>query len=160
VPYLIDGNNLLGSWGGCGAKDRRWEVVQRVAGTCRKRGLSATLVFDGAPFRTERQALGALRLCFPRVGQDADTVIRALVDGSPSPSSWTVVTSDKALYSYVRTRGARVMRAHEWNALERKPASSVVDASEKPDRERDVGEWLQRFGGQAEDDATSESEQE
>ena len=28
-------------------------------------------------------------------------------------------TSDKPLYSYARTRGARVLRAHEWGAVER-----------------------------------------
>lgn len=147
MPYLIDGNNLLGSWRRCGAEeDRRWEVVVRVAGVCRKRGLKATLVFDGAPFRSGAQVLGGLRLLFPRIGQDADTVIRALVDDSPSPASWTVVTSDKALYSYVRTRGAKVMRAHEWNALDRRPSRSSSGAEEKPDREADVAAWLRRFG--------------
>jgi hypothetical protein len=42
-----------------------------------------------------------------------------------------------------------VLRAHEWNALERqidsrRPARS---GSEKPDREDDVEGWLKKFGG-------------
>jgi hypothetical protein len=57
-----------------------------------------------------------------------------------------VVTSDKALFSYVKTLGASVLRAHEWNALERQTgAGGRDDGGEKPDREDDVEGWLRRF---------------
>ncbi len=156
MPYLIDGNNLLGSWGGPAAGgDRRLEVVRRVAEFCRNRGARAVVVFDGAPFRRDigPQEIGSVSLRFPEAGSDADTVIRTLVDQAPRPGEWTVVTSDKPLYSYVRTRGALVLRAHEWNALERsdqrpgaRPRSSKPAASEKPAHERDVSGWLEAFG--------------
>jgi len=70
------------------------------------------------------------------------------VDRAPRPADWIVVTSDKALYSYVKTYGASVLRAHEWNALERRASSSrpVTSGGEKPDRETDVEGWLKRFG--------------
>ena len=155
MPYLIDGNNLLGSWGGPrSGDDRRGEVVRRVAGFCRARGARATLVFDGQPLRTEleSQVLGAVALRFPRAGQDADTVIREIVDRAARPADLIVVTSDKPLYSYCRTRGAQVLRAHEWNALERAQSSGAGPAAgggagEKPAREADVEGWLRRFGG-------------
>jgi predicted RNA-binding protein with PIN domain len=123
VPYLIDGNNLLGSWGGpAGDDDRRAEVVRRVAAFCRARGARATLVFDGHPLRPEMetQDLGPLRLRVPPAGQDADTLIREIVDGTERAADLVVVTSDKALYSYAKTAGASVLRAHEWNAIERR----------------------------------------
>jgi predicted RNA-binding protein with PIN domain len=156
VPYLIDGNNLLGSWGGpTPGQDRRAEVVRRVAAFCRARGASATLVFDGAPLRGEfpAQDLGPVAVRVPPPGGDADTVIRDVVDAARAPRDFVVVTSDKALYSYARTRGARVLRAHEWNALERglKETASGPERrgssapSEKPDREDDVEGWLKRF---------------
>jgi len=153
MPYLIDGNNLLGSWGGPrGADDGRAEVVRRVAAFCRARNVKATVVFDGRPLRSDMasQELGPLSLRVPPPGQDADTVIRELVERAPRPAELIVVTSDKALYSYVKTLGAPVLRAHEWNSLERhapprgRGASSV---SEKPDREDDIEGWLKRFGG-------------
>jgi predicted RNA-binding protein with PIN domain len=155
VPYLIDGNNLLGSWGGPrSGHDRRGEVVRRVASFCRVRGARATLVFDGQPLRTELEAqvLGAVTLRFPQIGQDADTVIREIVDRAARPAELIVVTSDKPLYSYCRTRGAQVLRAHEWNALERaQPAApgpaAGGGAGEKPAHEADVEGWLRRFGG-------------
>jgi predicted RNA-binding protein with PIN domain len=161
VPYVIDGNNLLGSWGGPSRDDdRRAEVVQRVAAFCRARGARATLVFDGHPLRPDMEAqdLGPLRLRVPPPGVDADTVIREIVDTAPRPSELVVVTSDKALYSYAKTAGASVLRVHEWNAIERRlgrpsatgaPSAGRSDpgAGEKPDREDDVEGWLKRFGG-------------
>ena len=79
---------------------------------------------------------------------DADTLIRDLVDAADRPGELVVVTSDKPLYSYARTRGAQVLRAHDWNALARgaKPrASRAAAKSEKPERETDVEGWLKRF---------------
>lgn len=152
MPYLVDGNNLLGSWGGPRAsEDRRGEVVRRVAAFCRARGARATVVFDGAPLRgdVESQDLGLVRVRVPRPGQDADSVIRDLVERAARPSEITVVTSDKALYSYVRTLGAAVLRAHEWNSAERE-AILPSRGAEKPDREDDVEGWLRRFGGDGE----------
>jgi hypothetical protein len=111
------------------------------------------LVFDGAPLRAEHpeQALGPVSLRVPPPGQDADSLIRSLVDAADEPRDLVVVTSDKALYSYARTRGARVLRAHEWNALEREPPGGKASrrrseaAQEKPEREDDVEGWLERF---------------
>jgi predicted RNA-binding protein with PIN domain len=150
MPYLIDGNNLLGSWGGPRADDdRRPEVVRRVAAFCRARGARATLVFDGGPLRPElaSQELGPLSLRVPPPGQDADDVIRELIERAARPADWIVVTSDKALYSYVKTLGATVLRAHEWNALEQRLVGRRGSATaEKPEREDDIEGWLRRFG--------------
>jgi predicted RNA-binding protein with PIN domain len=152
VPYLIDGNNLLGSWGGPAlAGDGRLEVVRRVAEFCRVRGARATIVFDGAPLRSDRgdQHLGPIALRFPPEGADADSVIREIIDRTPRPAELVVVSSDKALYSYARTRGASALRAREWTALSRAPAGprrfARAAPPEKPERETDVEEWLRRF---------------
>jgi predicted RNA-binding protein with PIN domain len=153
VPYLIDGNNLLGTWGGPTADDdRRGEVVRRVAAFCRARGARATIVFDGHPLRPdmEMQDLGPVSLRVPPKGTDADTVIRELLDRAARAADLIVVTSDKALYSYAKTMGASVLRAHEWNDLARRLAAATpkTEGGEKPDKEDDVDGWLKRFGGE------------
>jgi predicted RNA-binding protein with PIN domain len=153
MPYLIDGNNLLGSWGGPrGEDDRRDEVVRRVAAFCRARNVRATVVFDGHPLRPDMaaQELGPLTVRVPPPGQDADSVIRELVERASRPAELTVVTSDKALLSYVKTLGASVLRAHEWNALERQlsAARRSETGADKPEVEEDVEGWLRRFGGE------------
>jgi predicted RNA-binding protein with PIN domain len=153
MPYLIDGNNLLGSWGGPALpRDGRREVVRRVAEFCRARGARATIVFDGAPLRPDRgdQHLGPVALRFPPEGGDADSVIREIIDRTPRPAELVVVSSDKALYSYARTRGATALRAHEWTALSRGAVAggrrtARVAPSAKPERGADVEGWLRRF---------------
>jgi predicted RNA-binding protein with PIN domain len=151
VPYLVDGNNLLGSWGGPRQDDdRRHEVVRRVAAFCRARGARATIVFDGHPLRGEMasQDLGPVSVRVPEPGSDADSVIRELIERAARPADIILVTSDRALYSYAKTLGASVLRAHEWNALERTLASrrKAPSGSEKPEREDDVEGWLKTFG--------------
>jgi predicted RNA-binding protein with PIN domain len=151
MPYVIDGNNLLGSWGGPdGLDDRRGEVVRRVAAFCRARNARATIVFDGHPLRPDMvtQDLGPVSLRVPPQGEDADSVIRRLVEQAARAAELIVVTSDKALYSYVKTLGASVLRAHEWNALERRvsPGRGAPSKGEKPDREDDIEGWLKKFG--------------
>ncbi len=151
MPYLIDGNNLLGSWGGPAVPgDGRHEVVRRVAAFCRAKGARAIVVFDGAPFRPELedQQLGAVTIRFPGPGRDADSLIREILDAAARPAELIVVSSDKPVYSYAKTRGAQALRAHEWTALGRgaKPRGRAPAAkSEKPDRETDVEGWLKRF---------------
>jgi predicted RNA-binding protein with PIN domain len=122
-------------------------VVRRVAAFCRSRGARAILVFDGSPLRPElaTQDLGPLAIRVPEPGEDADTLIRRIVERAERPGELVVVTSDKALYSYVRTLGASVLRAHEWNALERRLPRRDATAGEKPEREDDVEGWLRRF---------------
>jgi predicted RNA-binding protein with PIN domain len=151
VPYLIDGNNLLGSWGGPAvAGDGRHEVVRRVADFCRAKGARAIIVFDGAPFRPElvEQQLGGVTIRFPAPGVEADVLIRQIVDESERPGDFVVVSSDKPVYSHARSRGARALNAREWNELARdvKPRALARDArGEKPERENDVDGWLKRF---------------
>jgi predicted RNA-binding protein with PIN domain len=148
MPSQNDGNNLQGSWGGPRPPDdRRGEVVRRVAAFCRAKGARATIVFDGHPLRDDMatQELGPVSLRVPPAGSDADTVIRELVERAARPAELIVVTSDKALYSYVKTLGAAVLRAHEWNALERQVPRGEAP-SDKPEREDDVEGWLRRFG--------------
>jgi predicted RNA-binding protein with PIN domain len=109
------------------------------------------VVFDGHPLRSDlaAQDLGPVSIRVPEAGADADSLIRELVERAPRASELIVVTSDKALYSYVKMLGASVLRAHEWNALERQIASRrpAQGGSEKPEREDDVEGWLKKFGG-------------
>jgi predicted RNA-binding protein with PIN domain len=129
--------------------------VRRVAAFCRAKNVKATIVFDGPPLRNDlaSQDLGPVSVRVPPMGQDADTVIRELVERAARPAEVIVVTSDKALYSYCRTLGAAVLRAHEWNNEERRvgKAKAPAPGAEKPEREDDVEGWLRRFGDTPDD---------
>jgi hypothetical protein len=114
--YIIDGDNLIGWRGGPrDGDDRRAEIVREVADVCRRLHATATVVFDRGA-----QALPEVPIVAVRVadgGRSADDVIRAMVDGAADRSVLTIVTSDKPLFSYARTRGARILRCHEWRRL-------------------------------------------
>jgi predicted RNA-binding protein with PIN domain len=129
-------------------------VVRRVAAFCRAKNVRATVVFDGPPLRPDlaAQDLGPVSVRVPPRGQDADTVIRELVERAPRAAEVIVVTSDKALFSYCRTLGAGVLRAHEWNNEERRVAKAALPGGEKPEREDDVEGWLRRFGNKPGDE--------
>ena len=90
--------------------------MARVDQVCAREEADAVVVFDrGAG---SLQGTSRVHVRVAEAGQIADDVIRALIDAAP-PGALTVVTSDKPLYSYARTRGALVLRAHEWKRLER-----------------------------------------
>jgi predicted RNA-binding protein with PIN domain len=116
--FLVDGDNLIGHWGGPRAgEDRRAEVVRRVQALCARRGTRAVVVFD--PTASVVAAAAPVEVRVAADGETADDVIRDLVDAAAGVRELIVVTSDKPLYSYARTRGASVVRAHEWTRLER-----------------------------------------
>ena len=161
MPYLIDGNNLLGSWGGPAVPgDGRVEVVRRVAAFCRAKGARATLVFDGAPFRPELGGPGARApspCAFRAQGQRrrlADPRDRRRRASGRASSSSSPPTS--RVYSYARTRGARALtRARVERARPRggdaaaerssRRSRSRAEPNEKPERETDVEGWLKHF---------------
>jgi hypothetical protein len=91
--------------------------VRQVEAVCERISATAIVVFDRAahaPFDAPHVSVRAAR-----AGETADDVVRAIVDASEDPSRLTVVSSDKPLYSYARTRGAAVLRCHEWKKLAR-----------------------------------------
>ena len=122
MPYLIDGNNLLGSWGGPRGDDGRAEVVRRVAAFCRARGARATIVFDGHPLRNDMdtQTLGAVTIRVPPQGQDADDVIRDVVKRAPNAAGSGERSSGRAnaLWSIIASTFT-VSRPECWHALNR-----------------------------------------
>jgi hypothetical protein len=90
--------------------------VEHVASVCDRLQAEACVVFDRAPGRGRGEsARVSVRIADRH--QSADDVIRAMIDSAPLPADLIVVTSDKPLYSYARTRGAQVLRAHEWKKL-------------------------------------------
>ncbi|HXV75206.1 MAG TPA: NYN domain-containing protein [Candidatus Polarisedimenticolaceae bacterium] len=138
MPYLVDGDNLLGSWPGRRRSDAERRALgvelQRLAHHWRRR---ITAVFDGrAP--TALSAGGGVRFAGP--GQSADQVILALLRAESDPAGWVVVTSDRSLGDQCRYLGARVERCDRF-----RQRMAARAEQEKPDRVDDLDEWLELF---------------
>lgn len=87
--YLVDGDNLLGTWPG------------RTRSACEKQRLAAEL--DGRAV-----------VVFDLPGRSADDAILAALRREPNPAEWTVVTSDRSLSDRCRSLGASTERSHEF----------------------------------------------
>lgn len=138
MPWLIDGDNLLGTWGrrrGDAERRQLFLELQRFGRRIRKQVL---VVFDGP--EPGPPAFGA-GVRFSGVGRSADDVILELLRGESDPGGWTVVTSDKSLGDQCRWIGAAHERSDRFRARLR---SSPEE--EKPESEDDVDYWLERFG--------------
>jgi hypothetical protein len=138
VPFLIDGDNLLGTWRG---RERSDEERRALAGEIERtfRGRRAIVVFDGRPrdggaFPGDVRSSGA--------GRAADDVILELLGREPDPRAWIVVTSDRSLGDRCRHLGARIERCDRFRA---RLAAAASPATEKPERVDDVDDWLAVF---------------
>ena len=138
MPYLIDGDNLLGTWPGRKRSDaeRRSLAFQldRFA-VCRQRRV--LVVFDGMPPPGLHLEPGAR---FAGSGQTADDVILEFLRKQQDRRGWIVVTSDRSLGDQCRYLQARLERCDQF----RKRLCEEPD-QEKPDREADVDYWLDQF---------------
>lgn len=139
MPYLVDGDNLLGSWPGRRRSDaeRRELAMQlgRLAHRWRRRVL---VVFDGQPppstsFGSDVRFAGASR--------SADDLILDLLREQDERRGWIVVTSDRSLGDQCRYLDARVQRCDVF-----RKRISAASETEKPDRVEDVDYWLEQFG--------------
>ncbi|MFY9551623.1 MAG: hypothetical protein WAU32_10770 [Thermoanaerobaculia bacterium] len=144
MPYLLDGNNLIGTARGRGrptAEDRA-ALVAEIADRLRRSRARAVLYFDG-PVGDRGASLGSLSVR-PSSGGSADDAIVREVEGAGDPGSMIVVTADRELGRRVRDAGGKTCAPPEFFARfgqsggggEAKPGAGPVD----------VEEWLRYFG--------------
>jgi predicted RNA-binding protein with PIN domain len=149
VPYVVDGNNLMGA-----ARDRRLglprleqDLVRRLAEFAHARRAFLRVVFDGpAERRSGAGQAGRVRVQYSGAGRLADDVIVDLVRADANPSDIVVITSDAALRSRVRAAGGRVMGCSEFARRLAQTATDPDAGHEKP-LPGDVEEWERWFRG-------------
>jgi hypothetical protein len=139
MPYLVDGDNLLGTWPGRRRSDaERRELALELGRLAHRWRRRIVTVFDGrSPPAT---SLGA-DVSFAGPGRTADEVILETLRQQGDRRGWTVVTSDRSLGDQCRYLDARVERCDRFRArMARDPGE------EKPQRVEDVDYWLEQFG--------------
>jgi predicted RNA-binding protein with PIN domain len=153
MPYLIDGNNLIGAIRDIDIRDPAGrEKLTRILSRYQKaKGNRLVIVFDGPPPDGVKPDMhyGSVRVMYAGPESDADSRIRKFISNARDTSSYIVVSSDKQVYSYCKWAGAKAMRAREFYtdvvaALERQAAKdSQNDGSMK---EEELDDWLEYFG--------------
>ncbi len=155
MPYLIDGNNLLGA-----ARDRRLDLpraeddlIRALASFSGGKRAGLTVVFDGpaGPRRGAGHAsrIGRVKVLYSGTGRSADDAIIAEIERHRNSKDFTLVSSDNKLRSHARHLGCRVMGCSEFAAVlsRAKAATSGHDAEQKP-LPGDIEEWERYFSGE------------
>ena len=142
MPFLVDGNNLLGHLlGGPGASEEERRAVQsKIAARVRSGRSSVVLFFDGEPEAGKREAwMGALSVRYAG-NRSADDAIIEAVERSKARRDCHVVTDDRGLAERARGRGARSLSVSDfWGRLE-------DDAPPAPEGKAvNVEDWMSFF---------------
>lgn len=136
MPFLIDGDNLLGTSGRARSdteKARLAAELGRFASANRRR---LTVVFDGpAP---PQHGAGVV---YSGPGRTADSVILDRLRGQDNRRGWIVVTNDRSLADQARWLGATPERCERF-----RERLALGGDGEKPEREEDLDYWLEQFG--------------
>ena len=149
MPWLIDGNNLLGLSAELHQKDpgARSRLVQRLAAFSRAKRTKVVVVFDGDPepgLSGSDVALGDVRAIFSGRGASADSRILRLLDAAEDPAGYTVVTTDRALGDHARHRRASVVTSLAFRRKLEKEGISKP-AGDEPLPADEVARWEEIF---------------
>ncbi len=143
MPYLLDGDNLVGTaLGRRGAAGDREALTREISDRLRRTHAKVILFFDGAGAPL---SLGHLVVHFSGAISADDAIVRE-TSHAAQPAETTVVTADRELARRARDAGASVMSPDDfWNRF-----GSSASAVPKRDETRvDVEDWLRWFSDEA-----------
>lgn len=146
MPYLVDGNNLMGM---LKVKTRR-ELLERLAFYASKKKIKIQVVFDGAAerFFPDGSSYKGVKVFYGF--SDADAKIKRLVESEKNRRSLIVVTDDLSLSSYCRSCGAQTIRTARFVSFFE---NVKAQGEEKPTVEEcELKEWMRYFGVSEDDE--------
>jgi predicted RNA-binding protein with PIN domain len=141
MPYLVDGNNLIGraGWGRASEEDRA-ALVRELADRLRRTRARVLVFFDGAGMPL---SLGSLSIRFAGSGTADDAIVREITR-SRTPPEMTVVSADRELLRRAREAGGRALTPREfWSRFGSEGGARNAGAPAEPPV--DVEEWSRFF---------------
>ncbi len=151
MPYLVDGHNLIPKLGlRLESVDDEMELVAVLQEFARLNRRAVEVYFDGAPAgHAGTRKLGAVKAHFIRLGQSADSAMRArLQKMGSSARNWTVVSSDHEIQNAARAARAGSLTSEEFVKLLRQALHTAPKpAEDKVLSKNEVEEWIKLFDG-------------
>ncbi len=140
MPWLVDGDNLLGSWPGWerSAEGRR-QLARLLDQWSRACGRRVMVVFDGP-------GPPGVGVVHSGAGRSADEWIVGFLRRQNQPRTWRVVTSDRSLAERARALGAETEPSHRFRARLSEAVARQDREDDKPRGPVSVAEWLRYFG--------------
>jgi hypothetical protein len=147
MPYLLDGNNLIGSvrrTARPSAEDRT-ALIAEIAGRLRETRARATIFFDG-PVGQRPTSLGSLAVRVASGCSADDAIVREL-ERSRAPGETIVVTADRGLASRVLDAGGKLFTPDEFfSRFGRGQGQRSEPKRPEVTGKVDVDDWLRYFG--------------
>jgi len=157
MPYIIDGNNLIGSSPDLSLEEEgaRQKVVHIVRKFQQNRNNKVIVVFDGEPDGTaHRQELGPKFLVlYPRYGRSADDEIKRILNSYNDFRDVVLITSDRELKAFARRLGARTVNSIEFYFKLKREYRETGKREETQKRidtrlsDQEVDQWMKIFNG-------------
>ncbi|MCU0276305.1 MAG: NYN domain-containing protein [Acidobacteria bacterium] len=155
MPYIIDGNNLIGSAPdfSLGDPEARGRMVSTIKKFQESKNTKVTVVFDGEPQGSERHnpINAKMQVIYPRYGQSADDEIKRILEGYRHVKETILVTTDRELKTFAKEMGVRTINSIEFYYLLKKNSVSYGKKEETLKRvnarvsQNEVEQWLKIF---------------
>ncbi len=119
MPYLIDGNNLIGHIPDLDLGDRssRFQLISRLLRFQKINNTRVIVAFDGPPddrLDNSGSHPSPVSVLFPETGQNADAVIEAVIQRQTDLRRFFVVSSDREIRHFARRQGAKSIDCAEF----------------------------------------------
>lgn len=164
MNYLIDGYNMihritdLRSHLTGSLEQARAALIARLTAFARHPHHQLTVIFDGDAAAGERKFRPAgIAVRFARPPQNADALIKKIIDEHPKKKDLTVVSSDMAVFRYAKASGCVALSSESFDHLIRQaeaaePQGQMQQKNNPKINETEIQEWMQRFNDRPDDD--------
>jgi predicted RNA-binding protein with PIN domain len=153
MAYLIDGNNLLGSFSPESVRDpaSRTILIRKLQAFQRHTRTRVILVFDGPPpADLAARPDGKFSVVFPPEGQSADEAIEELIERQQDRRYLIVVSTDREIRAFARAHGASSISADAFGrelktALRDRREARELEKHDPPASKLEVELWADAF---------------
>jgi predicted RNA-binding protein with PIN domain len=118
MPYLIDGNNLMGHIfpHSFREKQSKYNLIYDLLIFQRRKRTRVSVVFDGAAEPgLEKFQKKEFSIIYPPLDQKADEIIKEIISRETDLRRFFVVSSDREIKSFAKSKGAKALSSKEFN---------------------------------------------
>jgi predicted RNA-binding protein with PIN domain len=155
MPYIIDGDNVIGSSPDISLEDpkARPKLIYITRKFQENKKNNVTIVFDGMPESGVQREDISEKFCvrYPPAGSSADDEIKRILSGFSHFKDVIVVTSDRELRTYAKKKGAKIINSVEFY-FQLKRISRIHGKKEETEKRIDaqlsdteVEQWMKIF---------------
>ena len=155
MPYIIDGNNLIGTSPDITIEDSdgREKIILLAEKFQNRKKNNVILVFDGEPKDAAYENIVnyKFKVIYPRYGMSADEVIKNILNEYNNFKNVILISSDRELKTFAKKKGAKTINSIEfYYELKRtyKIANKVEKNKKKIDIEvssNEIDHWMKVF---------------